>query len=70
MDGMVNNPAYVGNKITESSLETAKLGALASAVSTLGSLLNGSGLTSQIQFARSNSQIFLTVRTRPATIAT
>lgn len=64
VDGMVNNPAYVGNKITQSSLETAKLGALASAVSTLGSLLNGSGLTSQIQFARSNSQSYSQNATR------
>lgn len=64
VDAMTSNPAYAGNKITQSSLETAKLGALASAISNLGSLLNGSGLTAQIQFARNNSQPYSQNATR------
>jgi hypothetical protein len=40
VDAMVNYPPYVSREITQSSIETAKLDALANAVSTLGSALS------------------------------
>jgi hypothetical protein len=57
VDGMVNNPAYVNRKITQSVLDSTKLQGVADAASTLATTLIGHPeLASQVQAARSASQ--------------
>ncbi len=60
VDGMLAVPAYNTKKITQSVLDTSKLPALATAISTLGTeLMNNVGsLTAAIQTARVNSQAY------------
>ncbi len=60
VDGMLAVPAYNTKKITQSVLDTSKLPALASAISTLGTELknNVGSLTAAIQTARVNSQAY------------
>lgn len=60
VDGMLNVPSYANKKITQSVIDTSKLPALASAISTLGVELknNAGSLTSVIQSARVNSQAY------------
>lgn len=60
VDGMLAVPSYAGKKITQSVLDTTKLGDLATSVSALGTQLNTNrvALTSLIQSARTNSQSY------------
>jgi len=60
VDGMLAVPAYNTKKITQSVLDTSKLPALATAISTLGTELknNVGSLTAAIQTARVNSQAY------------
>jgi hypothetical protein len=60
VDGMLAVPAYNTKKITQSVLDTSKLQALATAISTLGTELknNVGSLTGAIQSARVNSQAY------------
>jgi Clostripain family len=60
VDGMLAVPAYNSKKITQSVLDTTKLPALATAISTLGTELknNAGSLTAAIQLTRVNSQAY------------
>ncbi|HLO99972.1 MAG TPA: clostripain-related cysteine peptidase [Fimbriimonas sp.] len=60
VDGMLAVPSYAGKKITQSVLDTTKLGDLATSISTLGTQLNTNSvaLTSLIQSSRSGSQSY------------
>jgi hypothetical protein len=60
VDGMLAVPSYASKRITQSVIDTSKLPALASAISTFGTELknNSASLTSAIQTARVNSQAY------------
>ncbi|MBX3120319.1 MAG: hypothetical protein KF784_14745 [Fimbriimonadaceae bacterium] len=60
VDGMLNNPSYVNRKITQSSIETAKLGDLATALDGLAAQLiaNEGTIGTQIQNIRSTAQAY------------
>jgi hypothetical protein len=60
VDAMINHPPYATRKITQSSLDTSKLGALAVALDTLaGELIaNRAALTSAIPVVRNTSQSY------------
>jgi hypothetical protein len=60
VDGMLAVTAYNGKKITQSVLDTSKLPALATAVSTLGTALinNSASLMSDLQLTRNNAQAY------------
>jgi hypothetical protein len=60
VDGMVQNPPYATRKITQSVLDTAKLGDLAGSLSAYGQALidNQANIASQVQYARTNAQSF------------
>ncbi|HRF59044.1 MAG TPA: clostripain-related cysteine peptidase [Fimbriimonadaceae bacterium] len=60
VDGMINDPRYTSKKITQSSLDTSKFGALATALDEYAGALiaNKAAVTSQVQNARTNAQSF------------
>lgn len=64
--GMLNNPPYVGRKITQSVFESAKLGAVASALNTLGQELsaNKNAMAAIIAKVRTDSQSYSPNATR------
>lgn len=66
VDGMVNNPSYVNRKITQSSIETAKLSDLATALDGLAAQLiaNQGTIASQIQNIRNTAQAYSPNSTR------
>ncbi len=66
VDGMLTPGLYDTRKITQSVLDTSKLGALATAISTLGTELknNSSTLTSLIQTTRNTAQSYSPTSTR------
>jgi len=60
VDGMVNNQAYANRKITQSVIDTSKLGSLASAASALSDTLiaNASAISGVIPTVRSNTKMY------------
>ncbi|MBX3111851.1 MAG: hypothetical protein KF857_07565 [Fimbriimonadaceae bacterium] len=60
VDGMVNNPAYVSRKITQSVVDTSKLPALVTALSAMADGLNTNKATlaGVIQTVRNNAQSY------------
>ncbi len=66
VDGMLNNPNYVNRKITQSSIETAKLDDLAGSLSALATQLiaNKDTIGSEIQNIRSTAQAYSPNSTR------
>lgn len=60
VDGMISHPPYTNRKITQSSIETAKLPALATAVTNLGNALiaNEGSLTTIIPTVRNTAQSY------------
>lgn len=60
VDGMVNNPPYANRKITQSVLDTSKLGDLASSLDAYARALiaNQATIASQVQYARNNAQSY------------
>jgi hypothetical protein len=59
VDGMLENPIYTHRKITQSSVETAKLEPLAQAVDALaGQLLGATGISQEIQTVRNTAQAY------------
>lgn len=66
VDGMLGNSAYASRKITQSSVETARLGALATAVDTLAAELiaAGSSVNTLIPAIRASAQSYSPTATR------
>jgi hypothetical protein len=66
VDGMINEPNYASRKITQSVIETAKLPALATAMSTLTEQMvaNRTAITAAVQAVRTQAQSFSPSTTR------
>ncbi|HRI43337.1 MAG TPA: clostripain-related cysteine peptidase [Fimbriimonadaceae bacterium] len=60
VDGMVNNPPYANRKITQSVLDTSKLGDLAASLDAYAGALiaNQAVIGTQVQYARNNAQSY------------